>query len=136
MNTKPVLSKDDALLMLRAAEAEALRNHWAVSIAVCDDGGHLVAFVRLPGASPASAAISQAKARTAALMGRDTKAVEDMINQGRNAFLSAPGLDGMLEGGMPVIVNGQCAGAMGISGVQKQQDAQIAQAGIAAVTGA
>ena len=58
-----------------------------------------------------------------------------MINQGRSAFLSAPVLKGMLEGGVPIMVDGQCAGAVGVSGVKSSEDAQIARAGIAALLG-
>ena len=92
-----------------------------------------MAFVRRPGATPASAQIAQAKARTAALMRRETLGVEQMINQGRTAFLSVPGLDGLLEGGVPVLVEGHCVGAVGVSGVKSAEDAQIARAGIAAL---
>lgn len=133
MIQRPALTRDDAMTLLLAAEAEAARNDWAVSLAVCDDGGHLMAFVRHPGATPASAQIAQAKARTAALMRRETLGVEQMINQGRTSFLSVPGLDGLLEGGVPVLVDGHCVGAVGVSGVKSTEDAQIARAGIAAL---
>lgn len=132
MLTKPVLAHDDAMQILQAATAHALLQQWPVSIAVCDDGGHLLAFVRLDGANLASARISQAKARTAAMLKRDTALVEDMIRAGRTAFLSAPDLDGMLEGGVAMVVNGQCVGAVGVSGVKAPEDAQVAQAGVAA----
>ena len=85
-------------------------------------------------AAPLSAHISQAKAKTAALGGKESKVFEDMINGGRTAFLSAPAIDGMLEGGIPVIVNGVCIGAVGVSGVKAFEDAQIAKAGVAALT--
>jgi uncharacterized protein GlcG (DUF336 family) len=134
MITKPMMTSEDALQILQAAQAEAKLQKWAVSIAVCDDGGHLLAFVRLPGANIASATISQAKARTAAHMKRETQGIEDMVNQGRFAFLSAPGLEGMLGGGVPVMVDGQCVGAVGVSGVKPTEDSQIAKAGVAAVT--
>lgn len=127
------LTRDDAMAIIGAAEAEASKNCWAVSIAVCDAGGHLLAFVRLNGANLVSAQISQAKAHTAALMRRETKGVEDMVNQGRVAFLSAPGVQGLLEGGVPVLVNGKCVGAVGVSGVQSVQDAQVAKAGALAL---
>lgn len=127
------LTKDDVVAILHAAEAEAQRNGWAVSIAVCDGGGHLLAFVRLQNANLLSAQMSQAKAHTAALMKRETKLVEDMVNQGRVAFLSAPGVHGLLEGGVPIMKDGQCLGAVGVSGVQSAQDAQIAKAGVAAL---
>lgn len=134
MIQRPALTRDDAMTLLLAAEAEAARNDWSVSLAVCDDGGHLMAFVRRPGATPASAQIAQAKARTAALMRRETLGVEQMIQRGHTAFLSVPGLDGLLEGGVPVLVDGEhCVGAVGVSGVKSTEDAQIARAGIAAL---
>jgi len=109
-----------------------LANGWAVSIAVVDDGGHLWWLQRLDGAPPISAEIAPAKARTAALGRRESKDYEDRINQGRVSFLSAP-LEGMLEGGVPIMVDGQCAGAVGVSGVKPSEDSQIARAGIAAI---
>jgi glc operon protein GlcG len=130
--TKKMLTADDVKTMAQAAEAEARKNNWAVTIAIADDGGHLLWLQRLDGAAPISAQIGPAKARAAALGRRETKAYEDMINQGRTAFLSAP-LDGMLEGGVPVIVDGQVVGAIGVSGVKSSEDAQIARAGIAAL---
>jgi glc operon protein GlcG len=133
MNTKPFLSHDDTEAILAAAKAEALKNRWAVAIAVTDDGGHLLGCLRLDGAPPMSAAIAPAKARTAALARRETRLLEEMINNGRVSFLSAPDLDGLLEGGVPILVDGQCAGAVGVSGVKSTEDAQIARAGIAAI---
>lgn len=132
MKMKPVLTLDDARRMVAAAEAEAMKNNWAVVIAVCDDGGHLILLHRLDGVAPVSSVIGPAKARAAALGKRETRLYEDMINQGRYAFLSAP-LDGLLEGGVPIIVDGQVVGAMGVSGVKSSEDAQIAKAGIAAL---
>jgi len=132
MKTKPVLSLDDAKRIAAAAEAEALRNQWRVVIAICDDGGHLLLLHRLDDAAPISSAIAPAKARTAALGKRESKLYEDMINQGRAAFLSAP-LDAMLEGGVPILVDGHVVGAVGVSGVKSSEDAQIARAGIAAL---
>jgi len=121
--------------ILEAARAEAERNQWAVSIAVVDDGGHPLALLRLDNAAPTSGYISTEKARTAALGRRESKGFEDMINGGRTAFLSAPVLAGMLEGGVPVMVEGQVVGAVGVSGVKADQDAQVAKAGDAAVLG-
>jgi uncharacterized protein GlcG (DUF336 family) len=132
MKTKPVLTLEDAKRITAASEAEAQRNQWNVVIAVCDDGGHLLLLHRLDGTPPISSSIAPAKARAAALGKRETKAYEDMINQGRTAFLSAP-LDGMLEGGVPIITDGQVVGAIGVSGVKSGEDAQIAKAGIAAL---
>ena len=132
MKTKPLMTLEDAKRMAAAAEAEALRHQWNVVIAICDDGGHLVLLHRVDGVAPISSTIAPAKARAAALGKRETKLYEDMINQGRTAFLSAP-LDGMLEGGVPVIVDGHVVGAIGVSGVKSSEDAQIAKAGIAAL---
>lgn len=120
--------------MAAAAESEAHGKQWAVTIAIADAGGHLLWLQRLDGAPPISAEIAAAKARTAALGRRESKAYEDMINQGRTSFLSAPGLDGMLEGGVPILVEGHCLGAVGVSGVRSPEDAQVARAGIAALT--
>jgi len=133
MNSKPVLGANDVKAIAAAAETEALRNQWAVSIAIVDDGGHLLSLQRLDGAAPISAYICQEKARTAALGRRESRIYEEMINAGRQSFLSAPKLRGMLEGGVPIIVDGQCVGAVGVSGVKSTEDAQIARAGIAAL---
>jgi uncharacterized protein GlcG (DUF336 family) len=133
MDNKPTLTLDDVRAMAAAAEAEAAKNGWAVTFAIVDDGGHLLWLQRLDGAAPISAEVAPAKARTAALGRRESKVYEDMINQGRTSFLSAPALQGMLEGGVPVLVDGQCAGAVGVSGVKSSEDAQIARAAIAAL---
>ena len=133
MKTKSVLEFADIKAIAAAAEAEALKNNWAVSIAIVDDGGHLLSYQRLDGAAPISAHIAPAKARTAALGRRESKVYEDMINGGRVSFLSAPDMDGMLEGGVPILKDGQCLGAVGVSGVKSSEDAQIAKAGIAAI---
>jgi glc operon protein GlcG len=133
MKTKSVLESADIKAIAAAAEAEALKNNWAVSIAIVDDGGHLLSYQRLDGAAPISAHIAPAKARTAALGRRESKGYEDMINGGRVSFLSAPSLEGMLEGGVPILKDGQCLGAVGVSGVKSNEDAQIAKAGIAAI---
>jgi glc operon protein GlcG len=133
MKTKPLLTLEDVRAIAAAAEAEALKNQWAVSIAIVDDGGHLLWMQRLDGAAPISAEIAPAKARTSALGRRESKVYEDMINGGRVSFLSAPVLSGMLEGGVPIVAEGQVVGAVGVSGVKSTEDAQIARAGIAAL---
>jgi len=132
MNTKPTLSVDDVEAILAAARRHAEENRWPVTIAVADGGGRLLVMLRLDGAAPLSAHIAPAKARAAALGRRESKGYEDMINQGRYAFLSVP-LDGMLEGGVPIVHEGQVVGAVGVSGVKSDEDAQIARAGIAAL---
>ena len=133
MKNKFALELTDIQSIAAAAEAEALKNNWAVSIAIVDDGGHLLWFQRLDGAAPISAHIAPGKARTAAVGRRETKVYEDMINGGRASFLSAQDLDAMLEGGVPILKEGQCLGAVGVSGVKSSEDAQIAKAGIAAL---
>ena len=133
MNSKPVLSLVNLKSIAAAAEAEATANAWAVTIAIVDDGGHLLWLQRLDGAAPVSAHIAPAKARTAALGRRESKVYEDVINQGRTSFLSVPEIEGLLEGGVPIMAQGHCIGAVGVSGVKSTEDAQIAKAGIAAL---
>lgn len=133
MKNRPFLDLADVKAIASAAEAEAIKNSWAVTIAIVDDGGHLLWLQRLDGAAPISSHIAPAKANTAALGRRESKVYEDVINGGRYSFLSAPDLKGMLEGGVPIIKDGQCLGAVGVSGVKSTEDAQIARAGIAAI---
>ncbi|EPD38545.1 hypothetical protein HMPREF9701_03650 [Delftia acidovorans CCUG 274B] len=133
MKTKHELELADVKAIAAAAEAEALKNKWAVTIAIVDDGGHLLWLQRLDGAAAVSAHIAPSKARSAALGRRDTKGYEDMINNGRTAFLSAPTVDGLLEGGVAIMKDGQCLGAVGVSGVKANEDAQVASVGIAAL---
>lgn len=133
MKNKAFLELADAKLIAAAAEAEALKNQWPVTIAIVDDGGHLLWLQRLDGAPAVSAHIAPAKAHTSALGRRESKVYEDVINQGRMSFLSAPTIEGLLEGGVPIMKDGQCIGAVGVSGVKSTEDAQIARAGIAAL---
>ncbi len=134
MKTKAVLTDADVSKMLAAAKACANQNKWAVTIAIVDDGGHLLGLQRLDGAPPVSSHIAPAKANAAALGQRETKVYEDVINNGRMAFLSAPTISGMLEGGVPIVIDGMVIGAVGVSGVKSSEDAEIARAGIAALT--
>jgi uncharacterized protein GlcG (DUF336 family) len=120
-------------MMAAAAEAEAIKNNWAVTIAVVDDGGHLLWLQRLDGAAAISAHIAPAKAHTAALGRRESKGYEEVVNGGRTSFLSVPEIKGLLEGGVPILKDGECLGAVGVSGVKSSEDAQIARAGIAAL---
>ncbi len=133
MKSQHTLELADIKTIAAAAEAEALKHQWAVSIAIVDAGGHLLWLQRLDGAAPLSAHIAPAKANTAALGRRESKVYEDMVNGGRTAFLSAPGVAGLLEGGVPILYQGECLGAVGVSGVKAGEDAQIARAGIAAL---
>ena len=133
MKQKSYLTDADVHRMGEAAATHARAQNWAVTIAVVDDGGHLLWLKRLDGATPMTAHMAPAKARTSALSRRESRIFEEMINQGRASFLSAPTLEGMLEGGVPILVDGQCVGAFGVSGVKSVEDAQIANAGIAAL---
>ncbi len=133
MQTKPTLEFTDVKKIAAAAEAEALQNNWAVSIAIVDDGGHLLHFSRLDGASPLTSHMAPAKANTAAMGRRETRIYEELVNSGRTSFLSAPYVEGLLEGGVPIMKDGFCLGAVGVSGVKSAEDAQIARAGIAAL---
>jgi uncharacterized protein GlcG (DUF336 family) len=133
MQTKPVLEFADVKKMAAAAEAEALSNQWAVTIAIVDDGGHLLHLSRLDGAAPLSSHMAPAKANTAAMGRRETRIYEELINGGRTSFLSAPYVEGLLEGAVPIMKDGFCLGAIGVSGVKSTEDAQIARAGIAAL---
>lgn len=133
MQNKAYLELSDAKTIAAAAEAEAVKNNWPVTIAIVDDGGHLLWLQRMDGAPTVSAHIAPAKAHTAALGRRESKVYEDVINGGRMSFLSAPTIHGMLEGGVPIMKDGQCIGAVGVSGVKSNEDAQIAKAGIAAI---
>ena len=127
-----MLELADLKSIAAAAESEALKHSWAVTIAIVDDGGHLLWLQRLDGAPPISAQIAPAKARTAAVGKRESRTYEETINNGRTSFLSAP-LEGMLEGGVPIFKDGQCIGAVGVSGVKSTEDAQVARAGIGAL---
>ena len=128
MQTKAVLSQKEVSKILAAARSEAQNNKWAVTIAIVDDGGHPLALERLDGCAPISAYIATEKARTSALGRRESKGYEEMVHGGRHAFLSAPLLTS-LEGGVPIIVDGHVIGAVGVSGVKAEHDAQVARAG-------
>lgn len=133
MKTKSVLTQTEVTQILAAARTEAQSNGWAVSIAVTDDGGHLLGFERLDGCAPIGGYIAIEKARTSALGRRESKGYEEMVNGGRTAFVTAPLLTS-LEGGVPVIIDGETIGAVGVSGVKADQDAQVAKAGVAALS--
>ncbi len=134
MQSKPRLTLDDARRIASAAEAEAVRNGWSVTIAICDDGGHLLWLQRMDGAPLMSAQVAPEKARTCVLTGKPSKVFEDMVNNGRYAALAMPVVP--LEGGEPIVWEGQIAGAVGVSGVKAGEDAQVARAGVAALAAA
>ena len=117
-------------IIAAGCEAEALKQNWAVSIAIVDDGGHLLWLQRLDGAHLSSIQIATGKAHTSAVGRRTTKMYEEVVAGGRNAFLSVPGGLTLIEGGEHIMVDGECVGAVGVSGVKSAEDAQVARAGI------
>ena len=131
--SRKTLTLDAARRIAAAAEAEARKNNWAVSVAVVDDAGHLMLFHRLDGAKLVATDIAIRKARTAVYFQGPTKSLEEEVAGGRTALLP---IDGFmpLEGGIPLIVEGVLVGAIGVSGVTGSQDAQCAQAGANALT--
>jgi uncharacterized protein GlcG (DUF336 family) len=126
--TKKALSLEIARQVASAAEKHARENKWNVCIAIVDDGGHLVYFQRMDGTQTGSVTVSQRKAQTAIGFKRPSKVFEEGVAGGRNALIGLPGAV-PLEGGIPLAVDGEMIGAIGISGVTAQQDGQIAQAG-------
>lgn len=127
-----VLSLEDAKRVAAAARAEAEKNGWAIVIAVVDDGGHLMYLERMDGTQKASSRIAEAKGRTAILFKRPTKAIEDNVQEGRTVMMGLPGAV-PLEGGVPLMKDGQFVGGIGVSGVQSFQDGVVARAGAAAL---
>ncbi len=131
MRTRPTLTGADAHKMMEACKAEAQKNKWNVSIAVVDDAGFLLLLERRDGAGPLTAEVAQGKAVAAAMTKRPSKFMEDRLKD-RPAFLKFPaGLP--IQGGVPVMYQGECVGAIGVSGVQSHEDEQIANAGAAAL---
>ena len=126
------LSLDDAKRVAAAARVEAEKNGWAVVIAVVDDGGHLMYLERMDGAQKASSRIAEEKGRTAILFKRPSKTIEEVVLEGRIVMMGLPGAV-PLEGGVPLMKDGQFLGGIGISGVQSFQDGIVARAGAAAL---
>jgi uncharacterized protein GlcG (DUF336 family) len=133
MKTRAMLTLEDCKRISAAAEAEAKKNNWNVCVATVDDGGHLLHLFRMDGATPANSRIAIEKGRTAAETRRSTAMWEDRIKGGRIAMLKMPGVT-PVQGGLPIVIDGECIGAVGVSGVQSHEDEQIAKAGIAALT--
>ena len=129
MNSKITLTLDDTKRMASAAEEEANRNGWSVVIAIVDEGAHLIQLIRRDGTQFGSIEVAIQKARSAIAFRRPTKVWEDHVTEGRIRYLGLPG-SMPIEGGLPIEVDGQFIGAIGVSGVRSNQDAQIAQAGI------
>ena len=131
MKTKPCLTLNDLKKIAAGCEAEAIKNKWDVVIAILDDGGHLLWLQRMDGATPFNAQVAVEKGRSAAVSRRSTKNWEDRIAGGRMAVLNMPVLP--VQGGLPIMHQGECVGAIGVSGVQSHEDEQIAQAGLDAL---
>jgi uncharacterized protein GlcG (DUF336 family) len=132
MKNRPMLTLDDCRKIAAGAQAEAKRNNWIVAVAILDDGGHLLYFERADGATPANAEIAMQKGRTAAISRRSSGGWEERVKAGRVSMLKMPGIL-PVQGGLPIVVDGVCVGAVGVSGVQSHEDEQIAQAGIDAL---
>ncbi len=132
MKTRPALTLEDCRRISAAAEAEARKNNWEVAIVILDDGGHILHALRFDGATPANVTIATEKARTSALTRRPSKMWEERVAGGRVSMLKMPGVL-PVEGGLPILAEGTCVGAIGVSGVASHEDAQIGQAGIAAL---
>ena len=131
MRNRPTLTAADVQKMVAACKNEATKNKWSVSIAVVDDGGYLLYLERLDGAGPVTAEVATDKAVTSARTRRPSKFWEDRIKE-RPSFLKFPGVL-PLQGGVPVMYQNECVGAIGVSGVQSHEDEQIANAGAAAL---
>lgn len=129
---KIMLTLDDAKKVAAGAEAEAKRNEWLVVIVIVDEGGHLLYLQRLDNTQFGSINVAIEKARAAIAFRRPTRIWEENIAQGQLRYLNLPGTL-PIEGGLPIVINGQFVGAVGVSGVRSFQDAQIAQAGIDAL---
>jgi uncharacterized protein GlcG (DUF336 family) len=132
MFQQTALSLEDAKRVAAAARVEAEKNGWAIVIAVVDDGGHLMYLERMDGAQKASSHIAEEKGRTAILFKRPSKAIEEVVLEGRIVMMGLPGAV-PLEGGVPLVKDGQFLGGIGISGVQSFQDGIVARAGAAAL---
>ena len=133
--TRKMLTLESARIALAACEAEAGRNQWKVVIAVVDDGGHPILVARLDGTQWSSVETAIGKARTAVAFKRSTRLLEEMVNNGRSAFLSIPGGMVMLQGGVPIEIEGVIVGAVGVSGVKASDDEAVAMAGVNALKG-
>lgn len=129
MKMRSMLTLEDCKKISAASEAEAKKNNWNVCIAILDDGGHLLHLIRMDGGTPANATIAVEKARTAAITRRSSAMWEERVKAGRTVMLKMPGVL-PVQGGLPIVVDGTCIGAVGVSGVQSHEDEQIAKAGI------
>jgi glc operon protein GlcG len=131
MRSRPALTSADVQKMMAACKAEAQKNKWNVTIAIVDDSGAALLLERMDGAGPISAKVAMDKALTSALTRRPTKFWEDRVKE-KPAFATFPA-GAMFQGGLPLMHQGECVGAIGVSGVQSHEDEQVAQAGVTAL---
>jgi glc operon protein GlcG len=131
MRTRPALTAADVQIVMRACKSEAVKNKWIVSIGIVDDAGYLLHLERMDGAGPMTPEVAVEKARTAALWRRPSKAWEERVNE-RPVFMKFPN-NLPIQGGVPIMHESECVGAVGVSGVQSHEDEQIANAGVAAL---
>jgi glc operon protein GlcG len=132
MRQKPALTADDCHKMMAACKAEAQKNKWAVTIAIVDDSGAALLLERLDGCGAIASTVAMGKAQTSALTKRPSKFFEDRVKE-RPAFGNFPaGI--LIQGGLPILVRGECVGAIGVSGVASHEDEQVAQAGVSTVS--
>ena len=131
VRNKVCLTLADAQKIVAACKVEAAKNKWNVSIAVVDDGGFLVHLERLDGAVGQTAAIATHKAQTAAAARMPTKVLEDIVKE-RPATVAFPGRVAV-QGGLPIMHQGECVGGVGVSGVKSPEDEQVASAGLKAL---
>jgi glc operon protein GlcG len=131
VRTKVCLTLEDAAKIIAACKAEASKNKWNVSIAVVDDGGFLVQLERLDGAVVQSAMVATYKAQTAAATRTPTKTLEDIVKE-RPATVAFPGRVAV-QGGLPIVYQGECVGGVGVSGAKSHEDEQVAAAGLRAL---
>lgn len=132
MLTRKTLSLADAKSVAAAASAKAVAEGWTVVIAIHDAGGNLIYLERADGTQLGSIVVAQEKSRTALMFKRPTKLLEDTVLSGRVHMMSLPGITSV-EGGVPIVVDGEIVGSIGVSGVQSSQDGQVAAAGAAAL---
>jgi uncharacterized protein GlcG (DUF336 family) len=133
---KKTLTLEAARVVLAAAEAEAVRNQWPVVVAVVDEGGHTIILSRQDGTQWSSVETAVEKARAAVAWKRPTRVLEEMVNKGRTAFVSIAQGMAILQGGVPIEVDGQIVGAVGVSGVKASDDELVALAGVNALKAA
>jgi glc operon protein GlcG len=129
LGTTKFITLEAAKKMMAAGEAEARKNGWNVAITICDANGDLIMFQKIDDTQNGSIAVSQGKARAAALFKRPSRVLEEMIAGGKTAFLAVDGIV-PLQGGVPVSADGRVIGAVGVSGVTSAQDEQVAMAAV------